>query len=97
MAAATRPLDSAASAHTPQLVGLTGYKAQSRLRIDGPNAIPDTSTHLLHSALAKFWAPVPWLLEASIVLQIVLHKYAGAGVIAALLVLNAALAYFQEQ
>jgi len=26
------------------------------------------------NALAKFWAPVPWLLEAAIVLQVVLHK-----------------------
>jgi len=53
---------------------------------------------LIHCAtlLAKFWAPVPWLLEASIVLETVLHKYYEAGVIAALLVFNAALAYFQE-
>jgi H+-transporting ATPase len=46
--------------------------------------------------LAKFWAPVPWLLEASIVLEVALHKYSEAAVIAALLVFNAALAYFQE-
>ncbi len=46
--------------------------------------------------LLKFWAPVPWLLEASIVLQLVLHKYFEAAVIASLLVFNAALAYFQE-
>jgi H+-transporting ATPase len=36
------------------------------------------------------------LLEASIVLELVLHKYYEAAVIAALLVFNAALAYFQE-
>ncbi len=24
---------------------------------------------------AKFWAPVPWLLEAAIVLELVLNKY----------------------
>jgi H+-transporting ATPase len=58
--------------------------------------MPDTSTHPLRNALAKFWAPVPWLLEASIVLELVLHKYYEALVIAALLVFNAALAYFQE-
>ena len=51
---------------------------------------------LLRNALAKFWAPVPWLLEASVVLELVLHKYYEAAVIAALLVFNAALAYFQE-
>ena len=58
--------------------------------------MPDTSENVLKNALAKFWAPVPWLLEASIVLQVVLHKYFEAGVIAGLLVFNAALAYFQE-
>jgi H+-transporting ATPase len=58
--------------------------------------MPDTSAHPLRNALAKFWAPVPWLLEASIVLELVLHKYYEAAVIAALLIFNAALAYFQE-
>jgi len=58
--------------------------------------MPDTSAHPLRNALAKFWAPVPWLLEASIVLELALHKYYEAAVIAALLIFNAALAYFQE-
>jgi H+-transporting ATPase len=58
--------------------------------------MPDTSAHPLRNALAKFWAPVPWLLEASILLELVLHKYYEAAVIAALLIFNAALAYFQE-
>ncbi len=76
--------------------GLTSDEARARLEKDGPNAMPDTSAHLLRNALVKFWAPVPWLLEASIVLELVLHKYYEAAVIAALLVFNAALAYFQE-
>ena len=76
--------------------GLTSDEARARLEKDGPNAMPDTSAHPLRNALAKFWAPVPWLLEASIVLELVLHKYYEAGVIAALLGFNAALAYFQE-
>ena len=57
---------------------------------------PTRRAHPLRNALTKFWAPVPWLLEASIVLQVVLHKYLEAAVIAGLLVFNAALAYFQE-
>jgi H+-transporting ATPase len=76
--------------------GLTSDEARVRLEKDGPNAMPDTSAHPLRNAMAKFWAPVPWLLEASIVLEVVLDKYYEAGVIAALLVFNAALAYFQE-
>jgi len=76
--------------------GLTSDAARTRLENDGPNAMPDTSAHLLRNALDKFWAPVPWMLEASIVLEVVLHKYYEAAVIAILLVFNAALAFLQE-
>jgi H+-transporting ATPase len=76
--------------------GLTSDEARSRLERDGPNATPDTSAHRLRNAFAKLWAPVPWLLETSIVLQLVLHKYFEAAVIAGLLVFNATLAYLQE-
>src|ERR1700723_2486689 len=58
--------------------------------------MPDTSAHPLRDALVRFWAPVPWLLEASIVPELALRKYYEAGVVAALLIFNAALAYFQE-
>jgi len=76
--------------------GLSSAEARKRLAGHGPNSMPDSSAHPLRNALAKFWAPVPWLLEASIVLEMGLHKYYEAAVIAALLVFNAALAYFQE-
>ncbi len=76
--------------------GLSSEVAAVLLQKDGLNAMPDTSENLLKNALAKFWAPVPWLLEAAILLQVVLHRYFEAAVIAGLLVFNAALAYFQE-
>jgi len=76
--------------------GLTSDEASKRLQKDGPNAMPDTSAHPLRDVLVKFWAPVPWLLEFAIVLQVVLHKDLEAAVIAGLLIFNAALAYFQE-
>src|SRR5208282_295196 len=71
--------------------GLTSDEARRRLEKFGPNAMPDTSVHPLRMALAKFWAPVPWMLEATIVLQLLLDKYVEAAVIAGLLVFNAAL------
>ena len=46
--------------------------------------------------MEKFWAPVPWMLEAAIMLELVLGKYVEAAVIALLLVFNAALGLFQE-
>jgi H+-transporting ATPase len=83
-------------AETTAISGLTSNEASSRLRQFGPNSMPDASMHLVRSALGKFWAPVPWLLEAVIVLEIGLHNYVEASVIAVLLVFNAALSFFQE-
>jgi H+-transporting ATPase len=76
--------------------GLTADEARRRLEKFGPNAMPDTSLHPLRMAVEKFWAPVPWMLEAAIVLEVTLGKYVEAAIIAALLVFNAALGLFQE-
>ncbi len=95
-AALAEPTPSTTAVQNASPKGLTTAEAHSRLEKDRPNAMPDTSAHPLSNALLKFWAPVPWLLEAAIVLQLVLHKYAEAAVIAGLLIFNAALAYFQE-
>jgi H+-transporting ATPase len=58
--------------------------------------MPDTSEHPLRMALEKFWAPVPWMLEAAIVLELALGKYIEAAIIGGLLIFNAALGLFQE-
>jgi len=76
--------------------GLTSDEVRRRLEKFGPNAVPDTSLHPLGRALTKFWAPVPWMLEAAIVLELVLGKYVEAAIIAVLLAFNAALGFFQE-
>ena len=76
--------------------GLTGDEAHRRLEQIGPNTVVDTALHPLRRALAKLWAPVPWMLEAAILLELVLGKYVEAAIIAGLLVFNAALGFFQE-
>jgi H+-transporting ATPase len=76
--------------------GLTGAEARRRLEQFGPNSMPDFSAHLLRRAIEKLWAPVPCMLEASVVLQAVMGKYVEAAIIAVLLLFNAALSFFQE-
>jgi H+-transporting ATPase len=58
--------------------------------------MPDMRTHPLRMAFQKFWAPIPWMLEAAILLEWALGKYIEAAIIALLLVFNAALGLFQE-
>ena len=63
----------------------------------GPNATVDTETPTWRALLlSKFVAPVPCLLEAAIVLQLLLHEYIEPSVIGLLLIFNAALGVFQE-
>jgi H+-transporting ATPase len=90
------PAQSATAAQDGQASGLSSEEARRRLQKFGPNAMPDTALHPLRRGLGKFWAPVPWMLEATIVLELVLGKYVEAAIIAALLVFNAALGLFQE-
>jgi H+-transporting ATPase len=78
------------------LNGLTGDEASVRLKTDGLNAMPDVSVRPIINLLSKFWAPIPWLLEASLVLEVGLHKYFEAAIIAGLLIFNATLAFVQE-
>lgn len=58
--------------------------------------MPDTSSHPVRRAIEKRWAPIPWMLEAAIILELVYGKDIEAGIIAVLLLFNAAPGLFQE-
>jgi len=88
--------ESTATAKDDLPSGLTSDEARRRLKKFGPNAMPDTALHPLRMALEKFWAPVPWMLEAAIVLELALGNHVEAAIIAGLLAFNAALGLFQE-
>jgi H+-transporting ATPase len=75
--------------------GLSAQEAQERLRQYGPNAVPEERPHTLLLFLHKFWSPVPWMLEVTLLLELVLGKYTQAIIIAILLVLNAVLSFVQ--
>ena len=76
--------------------GLTQAEADHRLAADGPNSVHDVTVHPLREVISKFWAPVPWLLEAAVILQLFLHEYLQAAIVFALLVFNAVLGYLQS-
>lgn len=76
--------------------GLTSDEARRRLAVSGENVVQDVAPHPINRALKKLWAPVPWMLEAAVVLQLVLGEYVEASAVAFLLVFNAGLGFFQE-
>jgi H+-transporting ATPase len=77
-------------------IGLSSAEAAGRLAEFGPNAVVEEHVHPLIRVARHFWAPVPWMLEATIALQIVIGERLEALMIATLLVLNVGLAFFQE-
>ncbi len=76
--------------------GLTSAEAQNRLARFGPNAIPERRPHPLLALLKKFWSPVPWMLEVTILIQILLGEGDEAAIVGALLVFNAAISFIEE-
>jgi H+-transporting ATPase len=77
--------------------GLTAAEAAARLTRFGPNAIAEQSVPAWLQLARKFWAPVPWMLEVVILLQLALGRALEAVVIAALLVFNGVVAQLQER
>ncbi len=76
--------------------GLTSAEARDRLVEFGPNVVVEEVPPRWRAFLAKFWGPIPWLLEAAIALQIGLGAYVEVAVIGALLLFNATLGFIQE-
>jgi H+-transporting ATPase len=83
-------------AHTsPVPTGLSSAEAARRASEFGPNAVAENRAHPLMQVARHFWAPVPWMLEATIALQIVIGEHLEALMIATLLLLNVALGVLQ--
>jgi H+-transporting ATPase len=81
---------------TQKLSGLTTAEAKVRLQQFGPNAITEDKRNPLQQLLKRFWAPIPWLMEATIIIQLFLGEHLEAAVIAGLLAINAGLSLMQE-
>ncbi len=86
----------AAPVALPEAEGLSSAEA-ARLRLQfGPNAIPERKVGPVQRVLRHFWTPVPWMLEATIVLQLAIGERIEPVMVASLLIVNVALGLFQE-
>jgi H+-transporting ATPase len=76
--------------------GLSWAEAKARLATLGPNAVASEDHRPLHRIARHFWAPVPWMLEVVIMLQLAAGEWLPAAMIFTLLLLNAGLGFTQE-
>ena len=81
---------------TERLGGLSSAEAEQLLAEFGPNVTAEERPRIWGSLVHKLWAPVPWMLEATILLELWLGKTAEAAVVAVLLAFNAFVSIVQE-
>lgn len=76
--------------------GLTSPEAEQRLARFGENAIEEQHAHPLLKLLSYFWGPIPWMIEAAAVLSAAVQHWADFVVIVVMLLINAAVGFFEE-
>ncbi|MCE0498682.1 MAG: plasma-membrane proton-efflux P-type ATPase [Methylacidiphilales bacterium] len=77
--------------------GLTQAEAEKRLTQYGPNEIEEKKTNLLLKFLSYFWGPIPWMIEAAVILSGVVGHWPDFFIILVLLVSNACVGFWEEK
>lgn len=83
--------------------GLTDAQANLKLEEFGFNVIEEKKRSPIKEFLKRFWAPIPWMLEAAAMLEVAAGivsgksvKYIEASVIILLLIFNSIMSFLQE-
>ena len=76
--------------------GLTQAEAAKRLTQYGPNEIEEKKTNSFLKFLTYFWGPIPWMIEAAVILSAVAQHWPDFGIILLLLVANAVVGFWEE-
>jgi H+-transporting ATPase len=76
--------------------GLSQAEAEKRLTQYGPNEIEEKRTNPLLKFLTYFWGPIPWMIEAAVILSAVARHWPDFGIILILLLANAGVGFWEE-
>ena len=76
--------------------GLSQAEAQKRLTLYGPNEIEEERTNPLLKFLGYFWGPIPWMIEAAVILSAIDRHWPDFFIILALLLANAVVGFWEE-
>jgi H+-transporting ATPase len=76
--------------------GLSQAEAEKRMAQYGPNEIEEKKTNLLLKFLTYFWGPIPWMIEAAVILSAVARHWPDFFIILLLLAANAVVGFWEE-
>jgi H+-transporting ATPase len=86
----------AATASADATAGLSSAEAARRLAQYGRNTIAEHHTSVLVRLFKFFWGPIPWMIETAAALSAAVRHWADFAVILAMLLVNAAVGFWQE-
>jgi H+-transporting ATPase len=76
--------------------GLTSAEAARRLAQYGRNTLAEHHVGVIERLFKFFWGPIPWMIEVAAALSAMVRHWADLAVILAMLVVNAAVGFWQE-
>ena len=76
--------------------GLSEVEAERRRARFGCNELPEKKRNPMLEFFSHFWGPIPWMIEAAVVLSAVVGHWADFGIILVLLVANAVVGFWEE-
>jgi H+-transporting ATPase len=93
----TLPISEVEKKLTSSPDGLTQAEAAKRLIQYGPNEIVEKKTNPLLKFLSYFWGPIPWMIEAAVILSGVVRHWPDLFIIFLLLLANAVIGFWEER
>ncbi len=76
--------------------GLTEAEAEKRLTQYGPNEIEEKKTNAFLKFLTYFWGPIPWMIEAAVILSAIARHWPDFFIILLLLIANGVIGFWEE-
>jgi H+-transporting ATPase len=76
--------------------GLSQAEGEKRLTQYGPNEIEEKKTNPFLKFLTYFWGPIPWMIEAAVILSAVARHWPDFAIILLLLMANAVVGFWEE-
>ena len=76
--------------------GLSQAEAQKRLTQYGSNVIEEKKSNPFLKFLTYFWGPIPWMIEAAVILSAVARHWPDFAIILLLLLANAVVGFWEE-